>query len=191
MSRFVGGGSGSGYFSLFRVRDASTPSPGGYQWNFDNRSADFARRFGLARLNERNKNLLDVLDDPSKALNTVNDEIAKIAKDNAGRYQKYLDTFRNLGFGEDECVAKADVMVGRNLETELSLIQIKYPYATGGAEAGGWDPVSAILSQSQKARDLPRTFKAVGSSGGLGVKGSGISKKQRLKRKFKKRYSSK
>lgn len=182
--------SGSGYISLFITPNQSRANGlSNKPWNFLNPQSDFARRFGVGRLYERNFNLLKTLKDPSGALEQVNDAILKVSDKLTGEYQEFLNEFRDLGFGDDEAIARADVMIGRRLESELSMLQIKYPYATGGAEAGGWDPITAILQQNEKARALPRTFQAVQSSGGLGVKaGQGVSTKQRLKRKFKRRY---
>lgn len=172
MSRLgVVGGASPAYYNMF-TNAAINISPSGKQWS-DITAApqDFARRFGMARLYERNANLIKTLSDPKGALEQVNNELYSIATTKNAAYRKYLDQFRELGFGEEEAIARADILIGREIENELSLLQLTYPYAVGGAEAGGWDPVSAALMEDKNARNLPRTFKAIGSSGGLGVQG--------------------
>jgi len=190
------GGSGSGYSALFRVgvgpRGANAES--GTRWNTNNSAGDFARRFGLSRVYERNYNLIKTLDDPKGALQEVNNNIFRIATQKDQNYQGYLDDLRNLGFGEQESIERADIMIGREIENDLFLLGQRYPYAVGGAAAGGWDPVSAILSESNggKLRRLPRTFQAIQSSGGLGTGGpvgKKISKKQALKRRLRAKHS--
>lgn len=171
-----------GYGSLFFSTAQNLPnggiSPGGTSWfggpgagiAGDAGTAEFKRRFGLARLYERNKNLLDVINNPAQALGTVNNQIQVMADKKAVQYNTYVNEFRALGFGEQEAIARADIMIGRELESELSLLQIKYPYATGGAEAGGWDPVSAVLGGTSVGQNIPKSYAAIKMSGGLGTK---------------------
>jgi hypothetical protein len=176
------GSDGSGYGSLF-TSGTGVKAPSGKKWGkITDPNQGFARRFGIARLYERNQNLLEVLDDPKGALQNVNNDLYGMINVKAGQYDNYINEFRALGFGEEEAISRADIMIGRELENELALLQIKRPYATGGAEAGGWDPVSAILGQSNINR-APRTFKAIESSGGLGV-----SSKKALKRRLRSKY---
>lgn len=172
MSRLgVVGGASPGYASLF-TNSRVLSAPSNKVWsNVDAADQNFARRFGMARLYERNANLIHTLADPKGALEDVNAELYNIAVSKDQTYKKYLDQFRELGFGDEEAIARADILIGREIENELSLLQLRYPYAVGGAEAGGWDPVSAALMEDKSARNLPRTFKAIGSSGGLGVQG--------------------
>lgn len=192
MSRFVATGRGQ-YPQLFRDRHAygawSDSGP-----NNGRDESDFARRFGIARLYNRNKNLLQVLENPTQALTDVNEDIAKVAKKGTDKYQEYLQEFRGLGFGEEEAQARADIMIGRDLENEIALLQLKAPYAVGGAEAGGWDPVSAALAQNPGfgQNGISRTMRAINSTHlGVGeIKGRGrIGKgeKLRLKKKFKRK----
>lgn len=179
------GSDGAGYGSLF-TSGTFLPAPSGKNWGIPaNPNQSFARRFGIARLYERNQDLIHTLDDPKAALQGVNNDLYSMINKKAGQYDIYINEFRQLGFGEEEAISRADIMIGRELENELALLQIKKPYATGGAEAGGWDPVSAILGQSNINKG-PRTFKAIESSGGLGVSG-----KKALKRRLRTKYQSK
>ena len=180
MSLFIGGGPGS-YPTLFAVPTRD-------------RTQDFERRFGLSRVRKRNKNLIKTLLQPEQALSEVDDGLGAIAKTNADRFQDYLNEMRNLGFGEEEAQARADSMIGRNIANDLGLLQLKFPYAVGGAEAGGWDPVSAVLNKSAAFRQLPNTFKAINQGHmGIGdVKGIGKKKlKRRYKRKFARKFGKK
>jgi hypothetical protein len=184
-----------GYKSLF-VRNSLVRNDNNLrtEWAKDTPDMSFSRRFGIARLQERNENLIKVLTDPQGALTKVQREIGDVASKKATRYGELLYEFKNQGFSEEEAVARADVLIGRELETDLALMQIKNPYTLGGAEAGGWDPVTAILRANPIAQAAPATFAAISSSGGLGVgKKGGIEKseKMRLKKKFKRRFKRK
>lgn len=207
-----GRGAGAGYQQIFSPRaynnrQNAAPAPNSLiNWNTganggvnaaynavvpgNDSARQFARRMGIARMFERNENLLQTLAHPENALREVQTELLGISNEGEVKYAGYLAEFRNLGFGEEEAVARADIMVGRELESRLSLLQIKYPYATGGAEAGGWDPVAAILNQNAGGDKIRRTFKAIGSSQGLGV-GQGKKAKRIMKRKYKKKYGKK
>lgn len=189
----------AGYISLF-VAPGKVSSTGvnfrNSQWAANDVESDFARRFGTARLLERNANLIQVLGDPQAALEDVQSEIANITKKRAARYQDLLYEFKNLGFSEEESTARADVMIGREMETDLALLQIKKPYAVGGAAAGGWDPVNGMLRANPVAERAGPAFAAIAQTG-MGVKrgggGGGIAKseKLRLKKKWKRRRRAK
>lgn len=188
-----GTGSGVGYESLFKVGVGRrlNDAPSGHRWNANSPGNDFARRFGLARAYERNANLIKVLEKPKQALEEVNQAIYKMSTDSSMKYQGYLNDLRNLGFSDAEAVDRADLMVGREMENDLFLLSQKAPYAVGGAAAGGWDPVQAVLNQNPEIRALPRTFAAIGSSGGLNT-GLGpvkrITKRKAIKRRLRAKY---
>lgn len=190
-----GGGGAVGYRSLFvdpNLIDAGDTNTF-RAWATENPEFDFARRFGTARLLERNQNLIDVLSDPKSALEQVNTDIKKINDERAKRYTEILYEFKNLGFSEEESTARADVMISREMETDLALLQIRRPYAVGGAAAGGWDPVNGMLRANPVAAQAGPTFAAIGQTGmGVSRKG-GISKgeKARLKKKFKRQRKKK
>lgn len=188
-----GGAGAPGYASLFTsgVVDSSETNTN-RAWAFDAPETDFARRFGTARLLERNANLIKVLDDPKGALQEVQKEILSINNKRANRYGEILYEFKNLGFSEEEAVARADVMISREMETDLALLQIKKPYAVGGAAAGGWDPVNGMLRANPVAAHAGPTFAAIQQTG-MGVSKGGISKgeKARLKKKFKRQRKKK
>lgn len=176
-----------GYRSLFTAisDDPSHEGAGAKTWGQEDPNQEFARRFGIARLYQRNENLITTLVNPSAALGGVNAALYKLGTDKADRYKTFLKEYRMQGFPEEEAVARADMLISRELENDLAMMQVKYPYALGGAAAGGWDPVSALLKDSN-IRMGPNTFKAIQSSGGLGVgagQGIGKSEKQRLIRK--------
>ena len=182
-----------GYNSLFHAYQDKTASGTNKKWGVDDRDAHFARRFGIARLFQRNNNLIDTLASPKTALETVNNALYSIGTTKAERYQQFINDYRVEGFPEEEAVARADMLISRELENDLAMLQVKYPYALGGAAAGGWDPVSALLQDSDINKG-PRTFKAIQSSAGLGVRsGQGISKseKKRLIRKGMRKASRK
>jgi hypothetical protein len=154
----------------------------------------------MARLYERNDNLIQTLTDPKLALENVQTDLYNLTGEMGNKYNKLLNEFRDLGFSEDECTARADVMIGREMETALAVMQIKNPYAMGGAEAGGWDPVSGLLRANPIAQNAPRTFAAIQQSGGLGLApgaggggGGKISKaeKKRLRKKWKRQRAKK
>jgi hypothetical protein len=176
MSMFIGGGPGS-YPTLFAVPTRD-------------RTEDFARRFGLSRVRKRNKNLIKTLLQPEQALTDVDNGLGEIAKRNADKFQDYLGEMRNLGFGEEEAQARADAMIGRDIATDLGLLQLKFPYAVGGAEAGGWDPVSAVLNKNASFRQLPNTFKAV-NQGHMGIGDVKGIRKKKMKKRFKKKFARK
>jgi hypothetical protein len=196
MSLFVAGGRGQ-YPGLFDTGNSNYGewSGGGVMGLGFQRPAptnDFARRYGIARLYNRNRNLLKVLSDPTAALTAVNEELGKVAQKGTTHYRKYLDEFRKLGFGEEEAQARADVMIGRDLENSISLMQLRNPYAMGGAEAGGWDPVSAALMHNPDMQRFPRTMRAINTThmGVNEIKGRGKGRlapgeKRRLRKKFK------
>ncbi len=191
MSRYVRSGNSTGYFKLFTSNVGAQNAPNdGQPWgNVDKKKATFARRFGLARMHERNANLIKVLEKPVDSLKEVNAELLARSTDKNERYQSYLQDLRNLGFGEDEAVSRADILIGREIENDLALIQLKYPYAVGGSEAGGWDPVSSALYNNPSTSQLPRTFATINGSRGLGVRGGGVRKGKRYyKRKFQAKY---
>lgn len=189
-----GGAGAPGYASLFTSGVAdSTQTNTNRLWAIDSPNTDFARRFGTARLLERNANLIKVLDDPKGALEEVQREILDINNKRANRYGEILYQFKNLGFSEEEAVARADVMISREMETDLALLQIKKPYAVGGAAAGGWDPVNGMLRANPVAAQAGPTFAAIQQTG-MGVSGKGgISKgeKARLRKKFKRQRRKK
>lgn len=175
----------AGYKSLFTSYSGTAAEGTGKHWAIKDRNADFARRFGIGRLYQRNANLIDTLVSPEKALTKVNEALYKLGTTKADRYIQFINEYREQGFPEEEAVARADMLISRELENDLSMMQVKYPYALGGAAAGGWDPVSALLQDSNIGK-APRTFKAIQSSAGLGVAGGqgiGKSEKQRLIRK--------
>lgn len=175
----------AGYSSLFTRYSQNTGSGTKKHWANGNENADFARRFGIGRLYQRNANLIDTLVAPEKALTKVNEALYKLGNSKADRYIDFINEYREQGFPEEEAIARADMLISRELENDLAMMQVKYPYALGGAAAGGWDPVSALLQDSNIGK-APRTFKAIQSSAGLGVaSGQGISKgeKKRLIRK--------
>ena len=58
--------------SLFARSAQAAKAPSGVTWNEASQEADFGRRFGIARLIERNDNLIQVLTKPEKALKRVN-----------------------------------------------------------------------------------------------------------------------
>jgi len=182
-----------GYTSLFTQFSAERDDSTKKIWDEDKPETAFGRRFGFARLYERNNNLIETLTSPATALTNVNEALVKKLQDKAQTYQRYLSEYRSLGFPEEECVARADMLIGREVENELSLMQVKYPYALGGAAAGGWDPVTHLL-QNSSIGEAPRTFKAISSTGGMGIgRGLGPSRaiskdeKKRLIRKGKRR----
>lgn len=177
-----------GYKRLFTTFSANPNSETGIPWGTDGGEQQFSRRFGIARLYQRNHNLIQTLTAPSNALDTVNKELRNLGKEKNSRYVKFINDYRREGFPEEEAVARADMLISRELENDLSMMQVKYPYALGGAAAGGWDPVSALLQDSEIGK-APRTFKAIAASGGLGISGGGISKgeKKRLIAKGKRR----
>lgn len=179
MSRYVRSGNSTGYYKLFESNAGQSPAPNDQvSWgNVRDAQSSFGRRFGLARMHERNANLIKVLEEPVQALKDVNDELLRRTLDKNAKYQEFLQQLRNLGFGEDEAVARADILIGREIENDLALIQLKYPYAVGGSEAGGWDPVSSALYNNPSTSQVPRTFAAINGSSGLGVKGGGVMKK--------------
>lgn len=188
--RSAGGGS-SQYASLFRAgagraSDFARPSR-----NFNNSNAydDFARKFGFGRTLNRNDNLIDVIQNPVTSLKRVNNQIGNISIEKAERYQDYLSDLRTLGYSDAEATERADVMIGREIENDLFLLQASEPYAVGGAAAGGWDPVNTVLRENRSMRELPNNFRAIGSSGGLGVGGGKkITKKKGLKRRLRAKY---
>ncbi len=188
---------GNGLFARTNVTNAAANFRRA-DWGADDKVSDFGRRFGVARLLERNQNLIKVLGQPEQALQGVQDKLYKITKKKSARYQEVLAEFRNLGFSEEESISRADSMIGREMETDLALLQVQEPYALGGAAAGGWDPVSGMLRANPVARDAPRTFAAIGSSGGLGVSGKGgkegkvpLNEKKRLRKKWKRQRKHK
>jgi hypothetical protein len=152
-----------------------------------------ARKFGLARLYERNKDLLNMLNDPHQALNTVNNEMIGLKNTLSATYQNRMAEFRRLGLGDEEAIARADIMTGRELENDVSLMMLKHPYSMGGSAAGGWDPISALLMsghgagvfQPSQGQKFARGMASVDATGGLGLKKK-ISKK--FKRKFKRKF---
>lgn len=186
----------TGYYpDLFRTIGGSGRSEAGvYYGRNEGAENSFNRRYGIARLYERNNNLLEVLRDPPSALQKVNTELLQQGTNLAGRYEERLREFRKLGFGEEESIARADIMTGRELENEVSLMQLKYPYAMGGAAAGGWDPVQAILmgssggvynpSVGQKFQQANKALSSNDMYGGAKKK----KLKAKFKRKFKRRY---
>lgn len=191
MSRYVRSGNNAGYYKLFtsNVGSSAAPNDGEHWGDVDRPESSFARRFGLARMHERNANLIKVLETPVDSLKEVNEELLAKSIDKNKRYQKYLQQLRDLGLGEDEAVARADILIGREIENDLALIQLKYPYAVGGSEAGGWDPVSSALYNNPSTSQLPRTFATINGSSGLGVRGGGVRKGRKYyKRKFKAKY---
>lgn len=181
----------SGYSSLF-TNLGPTQGTRVKAWATNDPEMSFARKFGFARLIERQDNLVSTLTKPQEALNKVGTDLEALYTEKAGRYQKILYDFKNLGFSEEESIARADALIGREIQTDLALIQIKNPYAVGGAEAGGWDPLSALMKANPLAQDVPRTFAAIQSSNHLGL-GGGVNKgdKRRLKRKMKRRMKRK
>lgn len=177
MSLFVAGGPGS-YPALF-----------GYPPGLD-RNQEFSRRFGIERVQQKNANLIKTLTNPKQALDDVNAKLTTISNKNAGRFQDYLKEIVNLGFSIEEAQARADAMIGRNIANDLALLQLEMPYAVGGAEAGGWDPVSAVLNKNADFRQLPNTFKAINQSH-MGVSDVKGIKKGKLKKKFKRKFARK
>lgn len=168
-----------GYKTLFTTFNGNPNSETGIAWADTSGQSQFNRRFGIARLFQRNTNLITTLTSPKTALETVNDELRRIGNEKAKRYVKFINDYRREGFPEEEAVARADMLISRELENDLSMMQVKYPYALGGAAAGGWDPVSALLQDSDIGK-APRTFKAIQTSAGLGVRaGSGITKSEK------------
>lgn len=167
-----------GYKRLFTTFISNPNSETGEAWASDGGAQQFSRRFGIARLYQRNHNLINTLTSPKTALTTVNEELKRLGADKNARYVRFINEYRREGFPEEEAVARADMLISRELENDLSMMQVKYPYALGGAAAGGWDPVSALLQDSDIGK-APRTFKAISSSAGLGVSGGGISKKEK------------
>ncbi len=176
------------YKSLFTRYSTNLSKPGGKNYAEKNMNQDFLRRFGFARIYERNQNLITTATKPTEALNEVNDAIYENGNDKAKRYQHFLTQYRVLGFPDEEAIARADMLIAREIENDLSLMQVKYPYALGGAAAGGWDPITHLLKDSD-IREAPNTFAAIQRSNGLGVGSKGISKgeKKRLIRKGKRR----
>jgi hypothetical protein len=195
MTFYAAGRGAGGYRSLFTSPALSSNAKtnfakdNGIKWADDQPDTDFARRFGIARLLERNQNLIKVLRHPEQALQDVQQKLEDISFKKSYRYGDILYQFKNLGFGEEEAIARADALISRELETDLALLQVQEPYALGGAAAGGWDPVSGMLRANPVARDAGMTFSAIGSSGGLGVapRANGIADKKRLKKKFKRK----
>lgn len=186
-----------GYRSLFINDGKASNVSQNYKdvsWGTDGITSAFARKAGTARLLERNANLIKVLKDPAGALEEVQTEIFDMTKKRAERYQTLLYEFKNLGFSEEEATARADVMIGREMETDLALLQIKKPYAVGGAAAGGWDPVSGMLRGNPTAIKAGPAFAAIAQTG-MGVRGGGgrieKSEKLRLKKKWKRRRRAK
>lgn len=180
------------YPGLFGTPAGNVRAASGYTFGPGEDPAQaFNRRFGVARLFERNRNLLEVLNNPSAALSTVNNELVRKGTNLSVKYNERLKEFRKLGFGEEEAIARADIMTGRELENEVSLMQLQYPYAMGGAAAGGWDPVQAILMGTSGGGYNPtlgqkfqRGMQAINSGGIMG----NDKLKAKFKRKFKRRY---
>lgn len=184
-------GGGASYQSLFRAGNGepSRFAKASLNWDGDSRISDFGRRFGFARAYERNTNLIKVLEKPVDSLKDVNNSIFNINVEKSGRYQNYLSDLRTLGFSDAEATQRADIMIGREIENDLFLLQESQPFAIGGAAAGGWDPVNTILRQDKSIAGLPTTTKAIaGLQAGAGPKR--ISKKQKLKRRIRKRYGA-
>lgn len=173
MSRFIArGGQQPGYGGLWTPpggENLSAPNSGRL-FGTANEDYAFMRRTGIARVYERNSNLIKTLEDPTQALKDVNQQIFNIGNDKVQKYKKYQNQLRRLGFGEEEATARADALIARELENELSLLQLEYPYAVGGEEAGGWDPISAVLRDNNQLRHLPQTFGVIKGTKGLGAK---------------------
>lgn len=175
MSRFTSNGlQQTGYGNLwgdpaFPTRPRTSPNKG---LNFGGAGDDlgFMRRFGIGRVVERNDNLLRTFKDPHGELAKVNNEIQKIGNGKVQRYKDLQNDLRRLGFGEEEVTARADAMIARELENDLALLQLEYPYALGGAEAGGWDPITAIIRSAPGAEKLPITFGLAQSTKGFGTR---------------------
>jgi len=184
-------GGGTAYSSLFAVgagRKSNLAKPA-VNFNVNNAENDFARKFGFGRTLNRNSNLIDVIQNPVSSLQRVNNQIATINEEKSSKYQDYLSDLRALGYSDAEATERADIMIGREIENDLFLLQASEPYAVGGAAAGGWDPVNTVLRNNRSMRELPNTFNAIGSSGGLGVGGAKkINKKKNLKRRLRNKY---
>lgn len=103
---------------------------------------DFARRFGFARIATQQRDLKNVIENPSRQMAVVLDAYKVANDDLTTLYTGYLKDLRELNLPDEEVVFRADAYIRPEIARRMEMLKLKYPYSVG--EGGGVSPLGAI-----------------------------------------------
>jgi hypothetical protein len=94
----------------------------------------FRKRFGIDRLIYKNKNMIDVLNNPSSELEKINKDYQVLAWEMADLWRRVFLNLQEAGYSDEEAKRRADEYIAPLIMAETKLIKARHPFALGGSK---------------------------------------------------------
>lgn len=99
--------------------------------DLDKASDEFRTRFGLKRVIERNKNIVNTLTDPKGAIADINKKYQDISYEMVKLYQKYYTKLIEQGVPQGLAQKRVDEYILPLMDAELQIMALEFPYNFG------------------------------------------------------------
>lgn len=137
----------NGKSSLFWVDDV-------LETEFTRSGTGFKKRFGIERLINRNNDMVDALFNPVNAVNKINGEYDRIAKQLDPMYRVRFNQLLKLGYSEEESKKATDAFMIPLIQNELAYLKLVYPYTFSGKD--GVNPFDGIAKLGHSQKEMAR-----------------------------------
>lgn len=144
---------------------------------------EFMTRFGLTAIAKRNSNVMDMLTRPGYAVAQINREYYALAQRLWRAYNFYYQQLLIEGIPKGYAQQAADEYILPQIDAELKLMELKYPYTFGGANGaqGAADEAGRMLFTTRQAGQGAQSLAAtqhINHVIGANVFGTGKKKKK-------------
>jgi hypothetical protein len=97
-------------------------------------AGDFRKRFGIDRLIYKNRNMIDVLKNPTRELEGINKDYQILTAKMAQLWRRVYLSLIEAGYSVEESKRRADEYIAPLIIAETKLIKARHPFALGGAK---------------------------------------------------------